>query len=457
MRPRAYALLLGVFVALLGVAGWLSRERQVREQAQQAGYQELVRAQWENQPDRHPHRASHYGTFALKPRGPLAAFDPGVESYAGRVQYLEAHRQNAANFPEAAALSSAFRLGELSPAFVWQLVLPLVVIVLGYRLQAGEAESGRLRLLLAQGVPPRLLLLGKLAGLALALAPFLLLGLAGGALVLASAGASDGQLASRLAVLSGALALHAAGWATLTLWVSTRARTGGQAFATLVLAWLMAGVVIPRVAASVASAWHPLPGKSEFTAALDEEIQQLGDPHDPHDPMFAKLKAATLAQHQATRVEDLPVNFAGMLMAHGEQLSAETFSRHFARLEGKMEAQNALVLRAAWLDPILALRALSAAASGTDFRAQMKFQRDAEAFRYEFVQHLNAIHRDEIRPAGDSDQRVSAAHWREFSDFRATPPSLGASLAGTASCWAALALWAVVPLLALIRLRTLRP
>ena len=457
LRRRSTWLLFAFFATLVITAGGLSRVRQVREQAQQAGYQRLVREQWESQPDRHPHRVSHYGTVAFKPRGPLAAFDPGVESYAGRVKYLEAHRQNAANFPEAAALSSASRLGELSPAFVWQWVLPLVIIALGYRLQAGEAESGRLRLLLAQGVPPRTLVLGKLAGLAAALLPFLAVGLVAGALVLGSADASDGQLGARLAVLAGALALHTTGWITFTLWVSTRARTEGQAFAILLSAWLAFCVVIPRAAAAAAAARYPLPGKTEFNAAIAAEIHRLGDTHKSDDPLFAALKADTLAKYGASELKDLPVNYGAMVMARGEELSAAAFSRHFAALEIKFAAQNAFVQRAVWLDPVLALRALSTAASGTDFRAQGKFQRDAEAFRYEFVQHLNALHRDKIKSTGDGDQRLTAAHWREFADFRATPLPLGEALGGTAACWAALAVWTLIPLLALTFIRTLRP
>lgn len=457
LRRGSTWLLFALFAALVLTAGWLGREREKRERAQQADYQQLVRQQWENQPGRHPHRVSHYGTFAFKPRGPVAAFDPGVESYAGRVQYLEAHRQNAANFPEAAALSSAFRLGELSPAFVWQLVLPLVIIALGYRLHAGEVESGRLRMLLAHGVPPQALVLGKLAGLTAAFLPFMVFGAFIGALMLNAPDSSESQFSSRLAVIAGALMLHAMVWATLTLWISIRARTEGQAFAVLLSLWLAFGVVIPRAAAAAAASIHPLPGKSDFNAAIDEEMHRLGDPHQSDGTMFAALKAETLAKYGVNKVEDLPVNYSAIVMARGEELSAETFTRHFTALERRLEAQIAFVQRAVWFDPVLAWRTLSTAASGTDFRAQLKFQRDAEAFRYDFVQHLNGLHRDKIKSPSDGDQRIAAEHWRQFADFRTTPLPLDQGLSGTAACWFSLGLWALLPLVALARLRHLRP
>jgi ABC-2 type transport system permease protein len=174
-RRRASWLLLGLFTGLMLLAGLLSGLRQTREREQQAAYQKLVRQQWESQPDRHPHRAAHYGTFAFKPRSLLAAYEPGIEAFAGRIQFLEAHRQNGANFAEASTLSSASRLGELSPAFLVECVLALVIVVLGHGVFAAEVESGRERLLRAQIGPRGGLWAGKTLGLWLGISPFVLI------------------------------------------------------------------------------------------------------------------------------------------------------------------------------------------------------------------------------------------------------------------------------------------
>jgi ABC-2 type transport system permease protein len=452
-RSRGFWLLLGLFAALVVAAGMLNRTRQVRDRAQQLAFQQLVRAQWEGQPDRHPHRVSHYGTFAFKPPGPLAVFDPGVDSFSGRVQYLEAHRQNAANFPAAAELSSAFRLGELSLAFLLQTVLPLVAIVLGCRTFADEFESGRFRLLAGQGVSVRALALGKLAGLAAALAPFLALGL--GAASVASladpAFRADPGAWARLGVIAVALGLYAVAWLGLTIWVSARARTTARACATLVALWLAGVVIVPRAAAVLADARHPLPDKSSFTAAVAAETKAHGDAHDPSDPHFVRFREETLARYGVKRVEDLPINYGGLLMAKGEELSAQTFARHFSALGDKMQAQAAVLDRAALVAPFLAMRALSAAAAGTDLRAQLRFQREAEAYRFDFVQRLNALHRDAVRYQNDRDQKLAAENWKQFPDFRAGPLPLREALAGTGFAWFALALWAALPLAALAR------
>ena len=451
VRRRSYGVLLALFAVLLALAAILGAVRQNRERAQQAEYQTLVRAHWTGQPDRHPHRVAHYGTFAFKPVGPLAAYDPGVESFAGRIQYLEAHRQNAANFAEAGALSAAFRLGELSPAFIVQLLLPLLVIVLGHRLVAEDRESGRLRLLLAQGVSPRTLLFGKTLGLLAAAAPFLALA------ALATVPVLSASTLPRLALIALAAALHTAGWIAFTLWISSRLPTATRALAVLVACWIAQGIVIPRAAAALAAATYPLPSSSEFNARLAADTRALGDSHNPNDPTFAQLRAETLARYGVTRVEDLPVNYGAIVMARGEELSAAVFARHYDELAALMHRQETLVHGAALLAPGLGLRAVSAAAAGTDLGAQLKFHRDAEAHRFAFVQKLNQLHRDEIRFVGDRDQRLGSATWSAFPDFHAVAPSLRDALRDSGPAWLALLLWAAAPLAALLRTRALRP
>jgi ABC-2 type transport system permease protein len=453
VRRRSCFVLLALFAALLGTAAVLSVQRQGRERVQQARYQALVRAQWEDQPDRHPHRVAHYGTFAFKPPGPLAVLDPGVDSYGGRVLYLEAHRQNAANFSEAGELSSAFRLGELSPAFVLHLVLPLIVIVLGHRLWVDERESGRLRLLLGQGVAPRTLAFGKLAALALALLPFLATGaLAGGAaLAVESAASPPADTALRALVLLVAVTLHVLAWLGLTVWISSRARSAATACGMLVTLWILMAIVAPRAAALVARAVHPLPDKSTFAATVAADVRRHGDSHDPNDPHFTRLREETLARYGVSRVEDLPVNYGAIVMARGEEISAEIFARHFAGLTATMDAQAGIIDKVSLLAPPLAVRTLSARAAGTDLSSQLQFQREAESYRFRFVQQLNELHRDKIRYVNDREQKLGPEHWQEFADFRPVPPTFGASLAGSGLAWAALLGWAALPLVALFR------
>jgi ABC-2 type transport system permease protein len=254
-----------------------------------------------------------------------------------------------------------------------------------------------------------------------------------------------------MGVIAASLGLHTLAWLGLTIWISARARTAAKSCAALVSLWLLGVVIVPRLAAVVADARHPLPDKSSFAAAVAADTKRHGDSHDPNDPQFARFRAETLARYGVQRIEDLPVNYGAIVMARGEELSAETFARHFAALGATMEAQAAVLDRASVVAPFLAVRALSAAAAGTDLRAQLQFQREAEAYRYKFVQQLNELHRDEVRRENDRDQKLPAARWKAFADFRAAPLSVRDALADTGLAWLALALWAALPLAALAR------
>jgi ABC-2 type transport system permease protein len=457
LRRRGYGLLVFLFLALLAAAAALNAHRQSRDRSTQVSLQQLVRAQWESQPDRHPHRVAHYGTFAFKPPGPLAAIDPGVDGYAGRVQYLEAHRQNAANFAEAGALSSAFRLGELSLALILQLILPLAIIALGHRTFADEADSGRLPLLLSTGPSRRTLAFGKLLGLAAATAPLLLAAAIATFFATASDPAPSADTPARLALIALSLTLHTLAWLGLTVWISARSATPPHALAVLIAFWIVGNLLLPRAAGTLAARLHPLPDKSSFSAAVEADTRALGDSHNPHDPLFDAFRTETLARHGVSRVEDLPVNWGALVMARGEELGALTFARHFDALGRRMLSQAAIVDHASMLSPSLGFRRLATAAAGTDLRAHLAFQREAEAYRYTFIQQLNALHRDKVAYAIDRSVRLSSDHWARFDDFQLSPPTLSGSFTGTLPLWLSLVLWALVPLFLLTRLRSHAP
>ena len=87
-------------------------------------HQDEARKSWEANPDKHPHRMAHFGTFAFRLKHPLSVFDYGIESYTGNAVFLEAHRQNTVNFSEAGFSTGLLRFGELSMAVILQLLLP---------------------------------------------------------------------------------------------------------------------------------------------------------------------------------------------------------------------------------------------------------------------------------------------------------------------------------------------
>jgi ABC-2 type transport system permease protein len=428
-RRKVSWCLLASLVVLVAVASILSFGRHEREQRRQAAFDQLVREQWEGQPDRHPHRVAHYGSFAFKPKAALSAYDPGVDSQAGRIRYLEAHRQNALAFSEASGFSSVSVLGELSPAYVMEMCVPLIIVLLGYGAFAGEKESGRASLIRASGLSAKGFWTGKFVGLLVALLPFFVIGglaicLLGGSFPAGLAAEKD--LVLRLSVLLGGLALYWLLWLALVLAVSGWCRTAGSALTTLMGIWVMVSIVTPRAASGVAAWLHPLPDKSEFAAKIANRLDRLGDSHDPTDPVFAQFKDEVLRQHGVSRVEDLPFNYKGLVMAKGEEQSAQAFSTELAALRELEHKQSGVINLFSWLSPPLAMKRLSMLACGTDPANHHAFEDQSEAYRYAFVQKLNHLQQEHISYAGNSNEKLGSEHWAHFERFQMVAPRMDA-------------------------------
>jgi ABC-2 type transport system permease protein len=440
MLRNRVALAAGALTAILLVtASWVSHEQREALAATRAHYQALVDKQFDAQPDRHPHRMVHYGHFVFRPLPALAFFDPGVDAFTGNMLFVEGHRQNSAMFAEARQSSLLLRFGQLTPAFVLQTLVPLLLVFLGFASVARERERGNLRLMLAQGVAPGALLIGKwlsLAGIAAVVAFPASLALA----VSVVAGTASAAAAAALIAVYG---LYLAVWVSLTVLVSAWAGSGRNALLILIGFWIASTMMLPRTAPAIAQAEHPLPTRIEMDIAVHRDALAIGDSHDPADPYYADFKRKTLERYGVSRVEDLPVNYAGLLSAEGERLTSGIHDRHAARGFGIERAQSARAADFGWVSPVMSVRQASMALAGTDLAAYQGFLVEAERYRYGLIQALNAMHAEKVRFDGDKNHRISHAHWKTLPEFRPVP-STGGDPANAGRAVAVLAVWTVL-------------
>jgi ABC-2 type transport system permease protein len=229
--------------------------------------------------------------------------------------------------------------------------------------------------------------------------------------------------------------LHALLWVLVTVLVSSLAATRAQSAATLLCLWLCTCLVLPRAGAGLASAWFPLPTRSEFNARIASGLEKLGDSHNPDDPAYVKFREEILQQYGAASVDALPVNYKGILMAKGEEHTSQVFETELSRVESIMDRQDALISAVAWLSPLLSWQDISTRLCGTDVNAARRFARQAEAWRYGFVQKLNALQRDHIRYSQNGTQRLERSHWNDFEDFHPEAPRLAEVLRGSSPAW----------------------
>lgn len=424
-RDRVAVFGLVLLTVLTLVAALNAWEHQRNANAERARYQAQANQEFAAQPDRHPHRVAHYGHFLFRPLNPLAAFDPGIDAYTGNTLFLEAHRQNSANFGDVRQSSLLLRFGQLTPAFLLQVLAPLLLVFVGHAGVARERESGTLRILLAQGVGSRQIVLGKL----LALSGFAGLVLLPALLALAWIGVSGHAPWALALLLAAGYAAWLMLWALIVVLASSLFGRSRDALLTLLAVWAVLVILLPRVVPDLANNAIALPTRFENEIHIEREYLALGDAHNPDDPKFAQFRDQIMKEYGVERIEDLPVNFKGLVGMEGERQSSELFNRYALAAFELQARQNQLVDGFGWLSPTLALRRLSMNAASTDLASFRRFLEQGEQYRFDLVQRLNRLQAEHLHYVDDSDpdkeNRISHTHWQAFPEFHyeAAPPA----------------------------------
>ncbi len=351
----------------------------------------------------------------------------------------------------------------LSPAFVYQVLIPLLLIALGHGVFVREREARTLMPLLAQGVPGAVLYSGKLLSLvalsAALLAPLVILA--------ANAAAMGEAFATSLAMLA-TYAVYLLVWSALVALLSALARTRGLALGVLIFVWLAWVLIIPRMAVASASASVPAPGKIETDFQMHADMREIGDGHNSADPAFAELRANLLAEYDVARVEELPVNFRG-IVAQTAEADLTALLNDYAERRMAAEAEQArLAAMFGWLSPRMATATGSRNVAGVDLLTHHRFLREAEAVRFDFVQGLNKVHAEQLTFTDDINRssdakaerrtRVSPENWALLDAFKFEPASASDRLSAASLPALMLLSWLAGLLAAgLITTRALKP
>jgi ABC-2 type transport system permease protein len=454
---RVRALGVATLLLLVGaLALGLTAARELRAERERAA--ELTRRHWLEQPAKNPHSAAHYGIYAFKPKPLLAMLDEGVDPYVGVATWLEAHKQNEFQFRPAADATVAQRFGSLTAATILQLLLPLVIVLLGFGTFAGEREQGTLRLALGSGIPARVLARGKALGMAAVVA--LLVGPAAILAVVALALSTPAEAlrtVPRLGLLLAIYLLFYTAWTGVAIAVSAWSSSPRVALVVLLGLWMGSGLLAPRAVTDLVRRLHPTPSAFEFQSALARELELGPDGRSTPAARRKALEARVLRQYGVDSVTQLPVNFAGLALDEGEAHGNAVFDRHYGALWAQFSRQERTREAAGVVAPVLAVRALSMALAGTDVSQHERFTQAAERYRRELV---TAMNRDMIRNAGreDFEYRAPTALWSTVPAFTYEMPGIGWVLERHAMALVVLLGWAAGGVaLAALAVRTIRP
>lgn len=459
LRNKAIVVLMILIAILIVYAGIIGLLQYKKAEATRATYQRMVRDNWVSNPDKHPHRMAHYGFIAFRPKSGMSVFDYGLESYTGNAVFLEAHRQNSTNFSEASLSSSMLRFGEISIAMILQVLLPLFIFFTGFNCIAQDRENGTLKILLAQGISWKQLLVGKIAGLA-SIASLLFVPAMIYAAVLSAFTGSYNWVSLLLAFL-----LYFAGifiYCSIAVIVSSISKTSKLSLVLLIGIWLLAVIVLPKATQAIANSVYSIPSKIAFESAIGQDIIKEGDSHDPDDKHYKALKDSVLKANKADSVAQLNFNYSGFQMAEGERISADIYNRHLQRLLDTYDRQNELLSCTGFISPHVGLKQLSMTLSHTDFYTYTNFQEQAEAYRYALAQEMNSLQMKLIPNKKLSDTArnysIDRKYWKEFSDFNYKQPAVATAISRQRLSLLSILFWLSVVIVSISVLgRTLKP
>ncbi|MEZ4797597.1 MAG: DUF3526 domain-containing protein [Flavobacteriaceae bacterium] len=382
---------------------------------------------WDSQGEKNPHSAAHYGTYAFKPKYPLALIDQGVDKYTGTSIFLEAHKRNDSQFDEASDETGLARFGNLTPDFILLFIIPLLIILIAYNILTKEKEMGTITLLNSQGANSFKLILGKWLAIFLPLfvLVFILFIVAG---IILSTLQDFGVFSwSSLITLFLTYVVYYAIFINLILIISSLVKKSGISLVLSLSVWILVCLVLPKTASNFAEYKYPYPTKQEFAANIVKEKKEGLDGHNPWNEAAKILEKQVLEEYGVDSLSQLPFNYDGYRMQKGEEHEAEIYFKHYKQLKNQYYNQTKVYRQLASISPFLPARFLSMSIANTDYTTHWDFADAAENYRINTQKFLND-HFAENSEYGDWSWRADANFWKQLPKFNYQPPSLSETL-----------------------------
>lgn len=425
-RQNSLKILFAIIIILLGfalLAGHISYKQQkiMVETAQKE-----TRAEWLDQGNKHPHIAAHYGTYVFKPKTLLSLFDFGLDTYTGTSVYLEAHYPHEFMFRPAQGYGNMIRFGELSAALVLQLLLPLLIIFITFQTFTKEKETGTLKLLVSQGVSIRSIYLGKVLAYSLIIvtimAPFFMGLYLVGEIEKTSVSISDMGL--RILLLFFIYVGYLWAFTNFSVWISLKSSSARNALLTLLIFWILTGIIIPKTSANLGETLYPLPSMKQYKEGIQHDITSGMNPNDTKEKRMTRLKEHYLQQYSVDSLHQLPLNFEGVEMQEGEEYANKVYDFHDAALTNKFELQNRMGSLMGFVAPYIAVRNLSMAFAATDWYSFNDFQKNTNTYRRHLIRTMNNDMAKNSRYGEFYEYEAGRNLWETISDFKYLTPKV---------------------------------
>ena len=416
---RTLAILFGVTLFATTYFGLIQSSNQM--DAQQKAH-EHIRAQWDEMEPSNPHSAAHFGSYVFKPSTILSSLDEGINATTGTVLRLEGHTQNEMMFSETSQSLILSKFGKLKASLLFQYLIPLFLIFLSFDAYPREKRMGRLKLLVNQGVDIFSLVSAKV--LCVWSIGIVLLGMTLCTQLFMSPGDMSMDHVLRLCLLMSGYAMYYFVLANITVLVSVWLQNATASMSFVMLLWIFWTVFLPKITGNLAEQMVPLPSRMEFQDAMSKDRSDGIDGHNPSDERRNKLEEATLKQYNVSTLEELPINFAGIVMQADEEYGNQVWDKHFGALYVHLQSQKEIVQYSGVLNPFGSIQSISMGAAGTDMFHHLDFLQQAEKYRRMFIKTLNDEYAFGGAKTGERGWKADTAFFQSVKDFVYQQPTM---------------------------------
>ena len=413
VRNRSIVYVSLIFILSIISLAWMSNLQSDNQSKAQAAVEKHIRSQWDNLEPMNPHRAAHYGVYVFKPISILNSLDDGVSSITGNVLKLEGHVQNEIVHSEASQSITISKFGKLKPSIILQYVVPLFLIFLSFGSITNDKETGRMKLIVMQGVSPEKLVLSKsisiwLYGLMLIMFSVLLQ---------SSLGSLALDTGLRLGLIFISYGLYYLIVVCLSTFISASFKSNTSAISLLLATWIAWTIFLPKIWGNTVEKVHPLPSRQNFIAQMKEDRSKGIDGHNPRDERRSKLEKEYLVKYKVDSLSQLPINFDGIVMQADEEYGNQVWDKHFGNNYLIYQKQKKLYQLSGLLNPFSSLQNLSMGFCGSDMIHHLDFLKKAEHYRRYLIKTLNDKHAHGGSKTGEWRWTVDNTFFRSVKTF----------------------------------------
>ena len=413
VRNRSIVYVSLIFILSIISLAWMSNLQSENQSKAQAAAEKHIRAQWDNLEPMNPHRAAHYGVYVFKPISILNSLDDGVSSITGNVLKLEGHVQNEIVHSEASQSITISKFGKLKPSIILQYVVPLFLIFLSFGSITSDKETGRMKLIVLQGVSLEKLVLSKSISIWLYGLMLIMLSV----LLQSSLGSLALDAGLRLGLTFTSYGLYYLIVVCLSTFISVNFKNNTSAISLLLATWILWTIFLPKIWGNTVEKVHPLPSRQNFIAQMREDRSKGIDGHNPRDERRSKLEKEYLVKYKVDSLSQLPINFDGIVMQADEEYGNQVWDKHFGNNYLIYQKQKKLYQLSGLLNPFSSLQNLSMGFCGSDMIHHLDFLKKAEHYRRYLIKTLNDKHAHGGSKTGEWRWTVDNAFFRSVKTF----------------------------------------